>query len=324
MNLMTRILSACTLSAVTATAAFAQNADYPNQPIKIVVPFAPGGSTDTLIRMIGPELAEKLGKTVVVENKPGASATLGAGYVARAQPDGHTLLAASAHHTIAQAVLPKLNYHIEQSLTPVGTIALVPNMVVVNSSLGVNNVDEFVALTKAHPDRYNYGSAGTGSAHHLIGEMFKMRTGAQLTHIPYNGSAPAVLGLLSGQVSVMFDTVTSALPHVQAGSTTALAATTGKRSSALPDVPTLAEAGLTGFDVGTWFGLMVPAGTDPQIVQRLNRDVMAIINDPTFQKKLLAQGIEPMSSTADEMKQRISTEVQEFGDLAAKANLKAE
>ncbi len=324
MNLITKILSTCSFFVVATSSALAQNADYPNQPIKIVVPFAPGGSTDTLIRMIGPELAEKLGKTVVVENKPGASATLGAGYVARAQPDGYTLLAASAHHTIAQAVLPKLNYHIDQSLTPVGTIALVPNMVVVNSSLGVNNVDEFVALTKAHPDRYNYGSAGTGSAHHLIGEMFKMRTGAQLTHIPYNGSAPAVLGLLSGQVSVMFDTVTSALPHVQAGSTTALAATTGKRSSALPDVPTLAEAGLTGFDVGTWFGLMVPAGTDTKIVQRLNRDVMAIINDPTFQKKLLAQGIEPMSSTADEMKQRISTEVQEFGDLAAKANLKAE
>lgn len=216
MSLITKILSACSLLAV---ATLAQNTNYPNQPIKIVVPFAPGGSTDTLMRMIGPELAEKLGKTVFVENKPGASATLGAGYVARAQPDGYTLLAASAHHTIAQAVLPKLNYRIDKSLTPVGTVALVPNMVVVNSSLGVNNIAEFVALTKAHPDRYNYGSAGTGSAHHLIGEMFKMRTGAELTHIPYNGSAPAVVGLLSGQASVMFDTVTSALPHVQAGST---------------------------------------------------------------------------------------------------------
>lgn len=194
-------------------------------------------------------------------------------------------------------------------------------MVVVNSSLGVNNVGELVALTKANPDKYNYASAGAGSAHHLIGEMFKLRTGAQLTHIPYNGSGPAVVALLAGEVSVMFDTVTSALPHVKAGTTKALAATTAKRSSALPEVPPLAEQGLTGFDVGTWFGLMAPAGTDAAIVQKLNQDVMAIINDPEFQKRLLAQGIEPMSSTSGELKQRIDTEVKDFGDLAKKLNL---
>jgi tripartite-type tricarboxylate transporter receptor subunit TctC len=319
-----RTFAACSLMAIVMGPALANSKSYPNQPIRIVVPFAPGGSTDTLIRMMGPALAEKLGQAVVVENKPGAAATLGASYVSRAEPDGYTLLAASAHHTIAQAVLPNLKYRIDKNLAPIGTIALVPNMVVVNSSLGVSDIDEFVALTKAHPDRYNYGSAGAGSAHHLIGEMFKLRTGANLMHIPYNGSAPAVVGLLSDQVSVMFDTVTSALPHIKAGSTKALAATTAKRSSALPEVPSLAEAGLAGFDVGTWFGLMVPAGTDPAIVERLNHDVMAVINDPEFQKKLLAQGIEPMSSTAKEMEQRIATEIQEFGDLVKKTKLQIE
>lgn len=321
MNLLTKTIVACSFAVFVNSPVLAQDSSYPNQPIKIVVPFAPGGSTDTLIRMIGPELSKKWGQTVVVENKPGAAATLGAGVVARAKPDGYTLLAASAHHTIAQAVVPKLSYRIDKDLTPIGTVALVPNMVVVNSSLGVNNVGELVALTKANPDKYNYASAGAGSAHHLIGEMFKLRTGAQLTHIPYNGSGPAVVALLAGEVSVMFDTVTSALPHVKAGTTKALAATTAKRSSALPEVPPLAEQGLTGFDVGTWFGLMAPAGTDAAIVQKLNQDVMAIINDPEFQKRLLAQGIEPMSSTSGELKQRIDTEVKDFGDLAKKLNL---
>jgi len=310
------------LIAMPATAADAEN--YPDKPIKIVVPFPPGGSTDVLIRLIGPRLSTRLGQTIVVENRPGASATVGADSVARSAPDGYTLLAASAHHTIAQAVLPSLNYQIDKSFAPVGMIAMVPNLVVVNNSLPAKNIAELVALTKAEPDRYNYGSAGPGSAHHLIGEMFKLRTGAKLTHVPYAGSAPAVTGLLSDQVQVMFDTVPSALPHIKGGKTRALAATTAKRSSALPDVPTLQESGLEGFDVGTWMGLVAPAGTPPEIVQRLNKELVAVVNDPDVQKQLLNQGIEPDPSTPEALAQRINNEVHQFADLVKQAQLKVE
>lgn len=319
------ILALSLTSVYAATPAAAANtASYPDRPIKIVVPFPPGGSTDVLIRLIGPRLSERLGQTVVVENRPGAAATVGADNVARSSPDGYTLLAASAHHTIAQAVLPTLNYQIDKSFAPIGTIAMVPNLVVVNSQLPAKTIAELVTQTKAEPDRYNYGSAGPGSAHHLIGEMFKLRTGAQLTHVPYAGSAPAVTGLLSDQVQVMFDTVPSALPHIKSGKTHALATTTAKRSSALPDVPTLQESGLDGFDVGTWMGLVAPAGTPPAVITRLNEALVAVVNDPAVQKQLLSQGIEPDPSTPEALTDRINNEVRQFADLVKQANLKVE
>lgn len=319
------LIAAGALTAMSvAPMAVAGTADYPAKPIKIVVPFAPGGSTDVLIRLIGPRLAERLGQPVVVENKAGAAATIGADYVSRANPDGYTLLAASAHHTIGQAVFPKLNYRVDQSFAPIGTIAMVPNLVVVNGKVPAKSVDELVALTKADPDKYNYASAGSGSAHHLIGELFKQRTGAELTHIPYSGSGPAVTGLLSEQVQVMFDTVPSALPHIKSGSTRVLATTTAKRSSALPDTPTLNELGLDGFDVGTWMGLAAPSGTPEEIVQRLNRELVAIINTPEVSDQLLRGGMEPMPSTPDELTERISKEVGAFQALVEKAQLKIE
>ena len=318
-------LGALSIPAVLSSAAFAADASaYPNKPVKIVVPFPPGGSTDVLIRLISPRLMAALGQPVIVENRPGAAATLGADAVSKAQPDGYTLLAASAHHTIAQAVFPNLNYRVDKSFAPVGTIALVPNLVVINDKLPAKNIAELVALTKAEPEKYNYGSAGPGSAHHLIGEMFKLRTGAQLTHVPYSGSAPAVSGLLSNQVQVMFDTVPSALPHIKSGRTTALAATTAKRSSALPDVPTLEESGLEGFDVGTWMGLVAPAGTPDAVVQRVNKEIVGILGNPDVQQQLRAQGIEPMSSTSEEMQQRIDREVKAFSALTKQVNLKIE
>ncbi|MVW80701.1 Bug family tripartite tricarboxylate transporter substrate binding protein [Bordetella sp. 02P26C-1] len=316
---------ALSLSSVCVTApAVAQTSTFPDRPIKIVVPFPPGGSTDVLFRMIGPRLSERLGQTVVIENKPGAAATVGADNVARSNPDGYTLLAASAHHTIAQAVLPTLNYRIDKSFAPIGTVAMVPNLVVVNSTLPVEDIDQLVAHTKIDPGRYNYGSAGPGTAHHLIGEMFKQRTGAQLTHIPYSGSAPAVTGLLSDQVQVMFDTVPSALPHIKSGKTRALATTTARRSTALPNVPTLQQSGLEGFDVGTWMGLVAPAGTPPEVVERLNREMVAVVNDPAVQQQLLNQGIEPDPSTPEALQQRIEREVRQFGDLVKQAKLKVE
>jgi len=314
---------ACTLS-LAAVPALAQADGYPSKPIKVVVPFPPGGTTDTLMRNIAPRLQQSLKQPVVIENKGGAAATLGADFVAKSAPDGYTLLVGAAHHTIAQSVFTKLPYQFGTDLAPITMLALVPNVVVVNAAVPAKSVKELVAITKASPDKYNYGSAGPGSAHHLIGEMFKLETGAQLAHIPYKGSGPAVADLLGGQISVMFDTVTSALPHIKAGKTRALAVTTAKRSSALPDVPTLAEAGVPDIDVGTWFGLMAPAATPAPIVARLNKEVVAILDDPAVQKQLLDQGIELQSSTPAELKARVDKELKEFGALAKRAKLTVE
>lgn len=316
------------LAALTALSGAALAADpaanYPARPVKIVVPFPPGGSTDVLLRILSPRLAKELGQPIVVENKSGASATVGADFVAKSAPDGYTLLVGTLHHTIAQAVFPKLPYKIDTDLVSVGMLAIVPNLVVVNSKVPAKTVQELVAITKASPDKYDYGSAGPGSAHHLIGEVFKLETGAQLTHIPYRGSAPAVADLLGGTVAVMFDTVPSALPHIKGGKTRALAVTTAKRSTALPNVPTLAETVIPGFDIGTWYGLMAPAGTPAPIVAKVNAELVKLINDPEVRKQLEANGIEPQSSTPAEMDARVKREMTEFARQARRAKLSIE
>jgi tripartite-type tricarboxylate transporter receptor subunit TctC len=314
---------ACTFT-LAAAPALAQSAAYPSKPIKIIVPFPPGGTTDTLIRIVGPRLQQALGQPVVIENKGGAAATLGADFVAKSPGDGYTLLVGAAHHTIAQSVFAKLPYQFGTDFAPITMLALVPNVVVVNAAVPAKSVKELVALTKASPDKYSYASAGPGSVHHLLGEMFKLETGAQLMHIPYKGSGPAVADLLGGQVAVMFDTATSALPHIKSGKTRALAVTTAKRSSALPDVPTLAEAGVPNIDVGTWFGLFAPASTPAPIVARLNKEVVAVLNDAAARKQMLEQGIEPMNSTPAELKARVDKELKDFGSLAKRAKLTVE
>ncbi|MEI6181676.1 MAG: tripartite tricarboxylate transporter substrate binding protein [Polynucleobacter sp.] len=297
--------------------------DYPNRPIKIVIPFPAGGSTDAMARNISPALSKVLGQSIVIENKSGASGTVGADFVAKAAPDGYTLLMGTLHLTIAQSVFPKLNYRIDKDLIPIGTVGMIPNVVVVNASIPVNNIKELVALTKANPDKYDYASVGPGSAHHLIGEMFKIKTGANLTHIPYRGSAPAVVDLLGGQVSVMFDTIPSALPHIKDGKIKALAVTTAKRSSVLPNIPTLLESGIA-IDVGTWNGLMAPAGTDQAIIDKLNRAIVTVLNDPEMRKQLQALGIEPMPSTPAELKARINKEIVDYSNLAKELKLSVE
>jgi tripartite-type tricarboxylate transporter receptor subunit TctC len=297
--------------------------DYPSRPIKIVIPFPAGGSTDAMARNIGPSLGKVLGQSIVIENKSGASGTVGADFVAKATPDGYTLLMGTLHLTIAQSVFPKLNYRIDKDLVPIGTVGLIPNVVVVNASVPANNIKELVALAKANPEKYDYASVGPGSAHHLIGEMFKIKTGANLTHIPYRGSAPAVVDLLGGQVSVMFDTIPSALPHIRDGKTKALAVTTAKRSSVLPNVPTLIESGIA-IDVGTWNGLMAPAGTDPAIIDKLNRAIVTVLNDPEMRKQLQALGIEPLPSSPAELKARINKEIVDYSNLAKELKLSVE
>ena len=322
-TLLRSLLLAC--AALTTLGAAAQGAaSFPSRPLKIVVPFAPGGTTDALARLLGQRLTAAWGQPVVVENRAGAGATLGADAVAKSAPDGYTLLMGATHHTIAQNVYSKVPYHFGRDFAPVTIVALVPNMVVVNANVPARNIQELIALAKAQPGRLNYGSAGAGTAHHLIGEMFKLRAGINLVHVPYKGSSPAVADLLSGQVQLMFDTVTSGLPQVKAGKTRALAVTTAKRSSALPDVPTLSETVLPGFDIGTWFGILAPAATPPEIVAKLNAEMVRIINLPEVRVQLLEMGSEPIGNTPVQMAAQIKGELEAFESLAKQIKLTVE
>lgn len=322
MNTWTRRALVSLGLSLAATAAFSQAAaSYPNRPIKIVVPFAPGGTTDMLARLIGQRLTQSWGQPVVIENKPGAGATLGADVVAKSAGDGYTLLMGAAHHTIAQKVYSKVPYQFDRDFAPITMVAMVPNMVVVNADVPARNIAEFVALAKSQPGKLNYGSAGAGTAHHLIGEMFNLKAGVKLVHVPYKGSAPAVADLLSGQVQLMFDTVTSGLPQVKAGKLRALAVTTAKRSSAMPDVPTLSETVLPGFDVGTWFGLLAPASTPPAIVSKLNAEIVRIIQQPDVRKQMLDAGSEPIGNTSEQMGAQIRAELDAFETVVKQIKL---
>ena len=316
------LLACAALATFSATAQGAAN--FPSRPIKIVVPFAPGGTTDLLARLLGQRLSAAWGQPVVVENRPGAGATVGADMVAKSAPDGYTLLMGATHHTIAQNVYGKVPYHFGRDFAPVTIVALVPNMVVVNADVPARTIQELIALAKAQPGRLNYGSAGAGTAHHLIGEMFKLRAGIDLVHVPYKGSSPAVADLLGGQIQLMFDTVTSGLPQVKAGKTRALAVTTAKRSSALPEVPTLAETVLPGFDVGTWFGILAPAATPPEIVAKLNAAMVKIINLPDVQAQLLEMGSEPVGNTPAQMGAQIKAELEAFESVVKQIKLTIE
>ena len=296
-------------------------ASYPAKAIKIIVPFPPGGTTDALARILSQRMTAAWGQPVLVENRPGAGSTLGADMVAKSPADGYTLLMGAAHHTIAQSVYTKLPYHFGRDFAPVSVIAVVPNMVVVNAAVPARTIEEFVALAKAQPGKLNYGTAGAGTAHHLIGEMFKLQAGVDLQHIPYKGSAPAVSDLVGGQIQLMFDTVTSGLPQVKAGKTRALAVTTAKRSSALPDVPTLSETVLPGFDVGTWFGILAPAGTPPVIIEKIRAEIEQMVKAPDIRKQFLEMGAEPVGNTPAQMAAQIKFELTSYEALAKQIKL---
>ena len=297
---------------------------WPSKPISLIVPFPAGGTTDVLARALADKLTQSLGQTVIVESKPGAGATLGADYVAKAKPDGYTLLVGAVHHTIAASVYKKLPYDFQKDLAPITTIALVPNVLVVNASTPARNVAELVSMLKARPGAYNYGSNGNGTAQHLIGTQFENLTGTDMTHIPYKGSGPLATDLLGGQVAMSFDTVTPVLQHIKSGKLRALAVTTAKRSSALPDVPTLDEAGLKGFNIGTWFGVLAPAATPKDILARLNADMVKAIQSPEFRKRMDEIGAEPIGNSAEQMAQQIKGETEKFARLVKDAKVTIE
>ncbi|CAM3360352.1 tripartite tricarboxylate transporter substrate binding protein [Paracidovorax anthurii] len=312
---------ALALAGMGAAPARAQAQAWPSRPISLIVPFPAGGTTDVLARALGDRLSQALGQPVIVENKPGAGATLGADYVAKARPDGHTLLVGAVHHTIASSVYRKLPYDFQRDLVAVGPIAMVPNVLVVNAAVPATSVAELVALLKAQPGKLTYGSNGNGTAQHLIGTQFGNLTGTVMTHVPYKGSGPLAVDLLSGQITMSFDTVTPVLQHIRAGKLRALAVTTAQRSSALPDVPTLDEAGLKGFDIGTWFGLLAPAGTPREVVTRLGAEMAKIIQSPDFRKRMEDIGAEPTAGSGEQLAQKIRAETARFAALVKEAKV---
>jgi tripartite-type tricarboxylate transporter receptor subunit TctC len=316
-----RIMHAAVVAALLGTGTAAMAQDWPAKNISIVVPFATGGTTDAIARTLGQELSKSLGKPVIVENKPGAGATIGADYVAKAKPDGYTILLGAVHHTIASSVYKKLPYDFQRDFAPVSTVALVPNVLVVNANVPAKNVSELIALARKSPGKLTFGSNGNGTGQHLIGAQFGIASGVDIMHVPYKGSGPLTIDLLGGQIDMSFDTVTPVLSHIRAGKLRALAVTTIKRSAALPEVPTLDESGLKGFDQGTWFGVLAPAATPKDIVARLNTEIVKIVNAPDFRKRMDEIGAVPIGNSQAQMASQIKTDTERFAKLVKEAKI---
>jgi len=283
---------------------------WPAKPIRWIVPFAPGGTTDILARTISDKLTIALGKPVIVENNPGAGGGVGAVQTAKAAPDGYTIMGGTiSTHAINASLYKTLPYDPVKDFTPITLIARVPNLLVVNPDVPAKNVKELIALMKADPSKYTFASSGNGTSQHLSGELFKSMAGVDMQHIPYKGSPAALQDVVSGQVTMTFDNITTAWPLAKAGKLRALAVTTAKRSPIAPDVPTLAEAGLAGYEIGSWQGVFAPAGTPVDVVKRLNTEIVKIINMPDVREKLVGLGAEPVGNTPDEFAALVKGEV---------------
>lgn len=303
--LKARILSALLMSFVAAAGAQA----WPTKPVTIVVPYGAGGTNDILARVVASKLTAALGQNVVVENKPGAGGNLGAQYVARAPADGYTLLTAPVSIlSINKWVYPNLGFDPQKDLAPITMAGRVPNVLLVNPSVQAANVQELIRYGKANPRRLSFASMGSGTTGHLSGEMFKMLAGLDMQHIPYKGSAPALNDLLGGHVNMMFDNLPTALPLAKSGKLKPFAVTSTVRSPLLPDVPTLAEAGVKGFEATAWFGFVAPAATPPAVLDRLNTEIVKILNDRTVRAELTAQGVNVVGNTRAEFAKLIADE----------------
>jgi tripartite-type tricarboxylate transporter receptor subunit TctC len=312
------------LAALLATPLLGVAQNYPTKPVRIMVGANAGGGTDIIARMLAEKMGEVFKGSFVVDNKPGASNTIAADLTAKAPADGHTLLVAT---NTGQAIAPhliKLSYDPIKDLTPVGLIVTVPNVLVVGANVPANNVAELVSLMKAKPNEFKYASSGVGSTQHIAGEGFNLAAGVKSIHVPYRGSSQAHLDIIGGNVQIMFDTTSSAMGQIKAGKFKPLALTTATRSSELPQVPTLAEAGVRGFEMSTWYGMFVTTGTPPDVVARLQSELAKIVRMPDIQTKLKGLGGEPSTMTPEQFAQMNRQEFDRFGDLIKKANIKLE
>jgi tripartite-type tricarboxylate transporter receptor subunit TctC len=308
-----------------AAAALAHAQSWPNKPIKYIVNFAPGGTTDILGRMVAAGLTSSLGQPVVVENKPGQAGSIGAAECARAAPDGYTLCGGTiSSHAINASLYAKLPYDPIKDFTPITLLASLPNMLIVHPSLNASTVKELIALLKANPNKYSFGSAGNGTSQHISGELFKIMTGTQMQHIPYKGSGPMIPDLLAGTIQLSFENITTAYPQVKGGKVKALAVTSAKRSFVAPEVPTMAEAGLPGYDISSWQAMYAPAGTPKEIVSRLHAETVKILRAPENAKKLQELGLDAGGITPDELTAFMRNEIPRLGKVVKESGAKVD
>ena len=315
-----RLLAALTL----AFAALGAQAQYPNRPVKLVVPFPPAGATDIVGRIVAQKLGEQLGQPVVVENRPGAGGSIGSDLVAKSAPDGYTLLiATSSTHSIGP-MLQKLPYDPLKDFAPITHVANVPNVLVVSPKLPVGSVAELIALAKSKPGQLNFASSGVGTIVHLNAELFKMLAGVDLVHVPYKGTALSIPDVANGSIAMLFDSLASVQPHIKAGRVRPLAVNAQKRSALLPEVPTLAEAGMPAFDRYTWFGMFAPAGTPAAIVERVQSGVLAALKAPDLLERFAAAGAEAVGSTPGQFVERIKSDAAKWAQVIKAANVKVQ
>jgi tripartite-type tricarboxylate transporter receptor subunit TctC len=306
-----------------STGVFAQS--YPAKAIRFIVPFPPGGSADILARAIGQKAGEGLGQPLVVENRPGAGTAIGAEALAKSAPDGYTVMIGTvSSHAINPALNPKLPFDPIKDFTPVSLVASIPFAMIVHPSVPAKTVGEFVALARSKPGSLNYSSAGNGTSNHLAGELLKSMAGIDIVHIPYKGSAPALNDLIAGQVSLMFDLVLTAAPHVKSGAVRGLAVTSSQRSSALPELPTVAESGVPGYEVSAWFGIFAPAGVPQPVTQRLNAEFVKALQQPDLRQRLASQGAEPLTSTPSEFAAYLRSEIDKWAKVVKASGMKVD
>lgn len=313
-------LTAAALASGASAPAFAQA--WPQRPVTFIVPFPAGGGTDAFARPIAAQLDQQLGQRIIIENRGGAGGTVGASAASKAAPDGYTFFVGAAHHTIAPALYPKLDYNIETDFIPVAVIAQPPQVVVVHPKVPAKTLAELIAYAKANPDKLNYASAGNGTTHHLAGELFKLASKTSLTHVPYRGAGPAMQDMVAGQVDVMFDGLGSSAPQIQSGALRGLAVASATRSSAIPDVPTAKEAGLEGYEVSTWYALWAPKGTPADIVAKMRAEVEKALKAPMIAAAWEKNGSPIPTLAGEAFGKFVAAEIGRWGKVVADAKVK--
>lgn len=327
MTLFTPWLRAGLLAAAALAAPFAsqaQNGTYPDKPIRFIVPYPPGGGTDVIARIVQERFQALLGQPIVIENRGGAAGSIGTEVAAKSPPNGYAVLFTLSSHTINPAIYPKLPFDTAKDFEPVGMVASLPQILVAGPQFPANTVAELIALAKAKPDTISFASVGNGSPGHLAGELLKLRTGTRMTHIPYRGGGPAVTDVMGGQVPLLWVSIPAAAQFVKSGKLKALAVSTQKRSAAFPDVPTMQEAGVPDFEVDSWYAMFVPAKTPRPVIDKLNRVMNTVVQEPNIREKLMAQGSEAAGGTPEELGRVVSGELGRWVKLAKEAHIKVD
>jgi tripartite-type tricarboxylate transporter receptor subunit TctC len=325
MRLLANLLALLTLATLGASLPLPVAAQsYPSKPVRLILPFPPGGATDLLGRAIAQKLSDNMGQQFVAENRPGAGGNIGAEAVAKSPPDGYTLLLGAPSLAISPSLYTKLNYDPLRDLAPIALVASIPNVVIVNAEVPARTLKELIELARAQPGKLNYGSGGAGTSNHLAGELFKSMTSTQIVHVPYKGVETAMLGMLSGQVQIVIMGLPPALPHINSGKLRALAAVSKERLARLPDVPTVAEAGLPDFQVDTWYGILAPAGTPPEIITRLNRELVKAMQSSDMKERLDAMVVQPLTSTPEGFADMLKAETAKWAKVVKDSGAKVD